>query len=158
MNKRKYEALPLAIQIFNTIQTKQIGDRFRLEDFEQKNVRDFSILNENKPQEVIDIEVKNIGQTMQKLDLLLNDSRSPIISTLVDTSKYKQNKLPEDVNDYYKDSESYTRNALDLGAYERDLEKLSILQEEVVRIEKTVDLIDKKVVDGINNVDGSLNR
>ena len=89
MNKRKYEALPLAIQIFNTIQTKQIGDRFRLEDFEQKNVRDFSILNENKPQEVIDIEVKNIGQTMQKLDLLLNDSRSPIISTLVDTSKYK---------------------------------------------------------------------
>jgi len=34
MNKRKYEALPLAIKIFNTIQTKQIGDRFRLEDFE----------------------------------------------------------------------------------------------------------------------------
>jgi hypothetical protein len=41
---------------------------------------------------------------MQKLDLLLNDNRSPIISTLIDTSKYKQNKLPENVIDYYKDS------------------------------------------------------
>jgi len=53
---------------------------------------------------VTNIEVKNIGQTLQKLDLLLNDSRSPIISTLVDTSKYKQNKLPEEVQEYYKDS------------------------------------------------------
>jgi hypothetical protein len=35
INKRKYEALPLAIQVFNQIQAKQIGDRFRLEDFEQ---------------------------------------------------------------------------------------------------------------------------
>ena len=74
--------------------------------------------------DVKDVEVKNIGQTMQKLDLLLNDSRSPIISTLVDTSKYKQNKLPEDVEDYYKDAESYTREPLDIGAYERDLKKL----------------------------------
>jgi len=58
---------------------------------------------------------------MQKLDLLLNDNRSPIISTLIDTSKYKKNKLPEDVMDYYKDSSSYTREPLDIGAYERDL-------------------------------------
>jgi len=32
------------------------------------------------------------------------------------------------------------------------------LQEEATRIEKTVDFINKKVVDGINNVDGALNQ
>lgn len=157
LNKRKYEALPVAIQIFNQIQNKQLGDRFKLEDFEQANVRDFSILDKNERKQISEVRVKEIGKTLSKLDLLLNDSRSPIISTLVDTSKYKQNKLPKQPSEYYKDSASYTREPLDIGAYERDLEKLAILQEEVERIEKTVDLINQKVVDGIKNVEGALN-
>lgn len=59
--------------------------------------------------------------------------------------------------DYYKDSHSYMREPLDLGAYERDLQKLSILQDEIVRIEKTSDLISDRVKNGIKNVDGNLN-
>jgi len=49
------------------------------------------------------------------------------------------------------------REPLDLGAYERDLQKLSILQDEIVRIEKTSDLISDRVKNGIKNVDGNLN-
>lgn len=47
VNKRKYEALPVLIKLFNSIQSKKIGDSFRLEDFEGKNVNDYSILEEN---------------------------------------------------------------------------------------------------------------
>lgn len=37
MNKRKHEALPIMIKMFNQIQSKRIGDSFRLDDFESKN-------------------------------------------------------------------------------------------------------------------------
>ena len=35
MNKRKYEALPIMIEMFNRIQRKKLGDPYRLEDFEK---------------------------------------------------------------------------------------------------------------------------
>ena len=48
MNKRKYEALPIVIELFNRIQRKSVNDAYRLEDFEEANVNEFSILKKNK--------------------------------------------------------------------------------------------------------------
>ena len=42
----------------------------------------------------------------------------------METSKYKINKLPKDAHEYYPDAQSYVREPLDIGAYERDLNKL----------------------------------
>ena len=121
------------IEVFNRIQRKTLGEAYILEDFENLNVREYTLLNENEKMDDIvdDIHIEDASETLKKLSLLLNDSRSPIISTLKDTSKYKTGKLPEDVDDYYLTPESYVRNALDIGAYERDLDKLKLLEYEI---------------------------
>jgi hypothetical protein len=125
--------LPIVIEVFNRIQRKTLGEAYILEDFENLNVREYTLLNENEKMDDIvdDIHIEDASETLKKLSLLLNDSRSPIISTLKDTSKYKTGKLPEDVDDYYLTPESYVRNALDIGAYERDLDKLKLLEYEI---------------------------
>ena len=124
------------IEVFNRIQRKTLGEAYILEDFENLNVREYTLLNENEKMDDIvdDIHIEDASETLKKLSLLLNDSRSPIISTLKDTSKYKTGKLPEDIDDYYQTPESYVRNALDIGAYERDLDKLKLLEYEIQRI------------------------
>ena len=124
------------IEVFNRIQRKTLGEAYILEDFENLNVREYTLLNENEKMDDIvdDIHIEDASETLKKLSLLLNDSRSPIISTLKDTSKYKTGKLPEDIDDYYLTPESYVRNALDIGAYERDLDKLKLLEFEIQRI------------------------
>lgn len=124
------------IEVFNRIQRKTLGEAYILEDFENLNVREYTLLNENEKMDDIvdDIHIEDASETLKKLSLLLNDSRSPIISTLKDTSKYKTGKLPEDIDDYYLTPESYVRNALDIGAYERDLDKLKLLEYEIQRI------------------------
>lgn len=124
------------IEVFNRIQRKTLGEAYILEDFENLNVREYTLLNENEKMDdlVDDIHIEDASETLKKLSLLLNDSRSPIISTLKDTSKYKTGKLPEDIDDYYLTPESYVRNALDIGAYERDLDKLKLLEYEIQRI------------------------
>ena len=121
------------IEVFNRIQRKTLGEAYILEDFENLNVREYTLLNENEKMDDIvdDIHIEDASETLKKLSLLLNDSRSPIISTLKDTSKYKTGKLPEDVDDYYLTPESYVRNALDIGDYERDLDKLKLLEYEI---------------------------
>ena len=75
---------------------------------------------------------------MKKVDILLNDSRSPIISALKDTSKYKTNALPDDIDEKYIDVEAYMREPVDTGAFERDLSKLEILEYELKRIKMTL--------------------
>ena len=124
------------IEVFNRIQRKTLGEAYILEDFENLNVREYTLLNENEKMDDIvdDIHIEDASETLKKLSLLLNDSRSPIISTLKDTSKYKTGKLPEDIDDDYITPESYVRNALDIGAYERDLDKLKLLEFEIQRI------------------------
>ena len=124
------------IEVFNRIQRKTLGEAYILEDFENLNVREYTLLNENEKMDDIvdDIHIEDASETLKKLSLLLNDSRSPILSTLKDTSKYKTGKLPEDIDDYYLTPESYVRNALDIGAYERDLDKLKLLEYEIQRI------------------------
>lgn len=61
--------------------------------------------------------MNDTGRTIQKLDLLLHDSRSPLISTLMDTGKYKEKKLPEDPHKHYKHGEDWATNPVDIGAY-----------------------------------------
>ena len=45
LNKRKYEALPIMVKMFNSIQRRKLGKGYSLEDFESKNVKDFTVLN-----------------------------------------------------------------------------------------------------------------
>lgn len=91
------------------------------------------------------------------MDLLLNDSRSPLISALLETQKYKDSRLPQDAREYYPDAESWVREPLDISAYHRDLDKLAILKYELQRIEKTVENVNERVRTSIENVDGDIN-
>lgn len=45
-------------------------------------------------------QISNVSESIDKLDKLLNDSSSPIMSTIRSTSKYSVNKLPETIEEY----------------------------------------------------------
>jgi hypothetical protein len=120
-------------------------------------VQDYSLLD--KPAAKVDtVQVDDLGKAIQKIDLLLNDSRSPIISALAETQKYSTSKLPERPEEYYPDSGSWISQPLDVDMYKRDSEKLAILMRELDRIEKTVEAVDKKVKTCIENVNGEINK
>lgn len=134
INKRKYNTLPTMIKLFNKIQSKEIGQKLKLNDFESGNIHDYTILDKNKDLQLETVHVDDMGSAIQKLDLLLHDSRSPIISTLMDTGKYKENRLPEDPLDYYNDGEAWTQDSVDVANYQRDLDRLDALVYEMKRI------------------------
>lgn len=86
--------------------------------------------------------------------MLLNDSRSPLISALAETQKYNSNKLPENPESFYKDSASWISAPLDVDMYKRDSDKLAILKREMERIENTVEVVGTRVKQCIDNVNG----
>lgn len=71
---RKEEALPLAIQIFNRIQDKAVKTT-RFDDLAAKDADG-------------DLKIDSINESLEKADILLNNSRSPIMSSLRSTGKY----------------------------------------------------------------------
>ena len=158
INKRKYNTLPTMIKIFNKIQSKQIGEKLKLNNFESGNIHDYTILDKNKDLKLEAVRVDDMGSTIQKLDLLLHDSRSPLISTLMDTGKYKESRLPENPYDYYKDGEAWTHNSVDVANYQRDLDRLDALVFEMERIETSLNHVEENVKKQTSYIDKSVKK
>ena len=158
INKRKYNTLPTMIKLFNKIQSKQIGEKLKLNNFESGNIHDYTILDKNKDLKLEAVRVDDMGSTIQKLDLLLHDSRSPLISTLMDTGKYKESRLPENPYDYYKDGEAWTHNSVDVASYQRDLDRLDALVFEMERIETSLNHVEENVKKQTSYIDKSVKR
>ena len=83
VSDRKADALPIAISIFNRLQDKVVKTK-RLEDDESAD----------------SVVIDNINQSLERLDILLNDQSSPLMSTIASLAKYSTQKLPEDLDAY----------------------------------------------------------
>ena len=81
VSERKAEALPIAISIFNRLQDKVVQTK-RLEEDDTST------------------GIENINQSLERMDILLNDRSSPLMSTLAGLSRYSTQKLPEDLEAY----------------------------------------------------------
>jgi hypothetical protein len=163
LNKRKYEAMPLVLEIFNSIQKKKVGKTFKLDDFEQHYAgEDYSILKLNQAKNLsVDKNAiqndRDFGSSLQRLEMLLVDSRSPMLGALKDTAKYKTEGLPDDPNEYYETGQSYVTNPVDIDRFQRDLDKLKILEKEAKRIYESIGGIHEQVKHAQSNTDGSQN-
>ena len=86
VTERKAKALPLAIEIFNRIQEKAVS-RTKLSDYAERDA-DGAIV------------IDSINESLEKVDLLLNDRSSPILSNLRASSKYATQELPPTLDEY----------------------------------------------------------
>lgn len=82
INARKATALPLAIKVFNKIQSKVVS------------------MSSLEPETDEAGAVKSINESLEKADLLLNDSSSPLLSNLKALKKYATQKLPDSIDEY----------------------------------------------------------
>lgn len=90
LTKRKQQVLPAALQIFNKLQEKSYSTKR---------------FNEFKKIEKIE-EVSQIDQNLLDLQYVLDNPRSPIISSIVEAEKY-HDRIPSDVEEYYSKPEDY---------------------------------------------------
>ena len=105
--------MPLAISIFNRIQDK-IVKTTRLES-----------------------DGSDVSENLQKLDVLLNDQSSPLLSTLRSCSKYVHDKLPETLEAYrstVKDGD-ILNNAVDVNLMINDYRALNSTEDTVKKME-----------------------
>ena len=116
MTDRKAEALPLAISIFNRLQDK-IAQTSRLE--------------------LDSADGSDVSEDLHKLDVLLNDQGSPLVSTLRTCSKYVHEKLPETLEAYrstVKDGDIIS-NAVDVNLMINDYRSLNKTEDTVKQME-----------------------
>lgn len=107
LTARKQSVLPLALQIFNKVQDQHVTT-FRIDDFKGKGV----------------------DEMLLKCHYALDDSRSPVISGLIQTEHYVTQPLPAEFDEHYEDSDSL-RTPIDLDRYQRDQARLEKLFAEV---------------------------
>lgn len=78
LSHRKKAVLPIALDIFNRIQEKSVGNFKKIgayDKFERKE------------------QVTNIDENLDKLKFVLKSASSPILSTLNETQKFAEKKL-----------------------------------------------------------------
>jgi hypothetical protein len=75
-----------------------------------------------------------VDELIKRSTYLLDDVRSPILSTLKSTEKYSKS-LAVDAIDQYKGNETaFLKNPIDIDLYERDNDKLVVLNQEMERL------------------------
>ena len=84
-----------------------------------------------------DFKAKGVDETLLKLQHALDDSRSPVISGLIQTEHYVTNPLPSEFEEHYEDSDSL-RTPIDLDRYQRDQVKLENLFAEVTSMRESL--------------------
>lgn len=76
---------------------------------------------------------------------MLDDPRSPIISSLKSTEKYAKT-LPVDSIDFYRgDETAFLKNPIDSDFYERDHDRLVVLEQEMEKLCEKLHLADSSM-------------
>ncbi len=122
ISERKAKALPLAIEVFNRIQEKAVS-MSKLADYAEKDSDG-------------EVEISSVTESLEKMDVLLNDSSSPILSNLRASSKYATQKLPETLEEYRATVEGgdVIRNPVDLNVIINDYQSLNKTESELGKI------------------------
>ena len=95
LTNRKKAVLPTAIKIFNKLQDKYVNTT-SLEDYADKKE---DVDHETGFARTED-RIEDINQSMNKLELLINDPSSPILSAIRSAEKYDGQKLPATLHMY----------------------------------------------------------
>ena len=127
VTERKAKALPLAIEIFNRIQQKAVS-RTTIDDYASRNDEG-------------EIVIDSINESLDKMDVLLNNSSSPILSNLRASSKYATQKLPRTLEEYRAtiDGGDIVRAPVDLNAIINDYQALGKTESELTKIKETLE-------------------
>lgn len=86
VTERKAAALPVAIKIFNKLQEKTVKST-KYDDFVSRG-------NDGS------VGLTSLNDSIDKVDVLLNDQSSPLLSNLRAASKYATQKLPQTIEEY----------------------------------------------------------
>lgn len=140
VNERKAAALPLAIQLFNKIAAKRVP-MTQLGDYSTKDEA-YTALNKHN-------QVSNASESLDKIELLLTDPSSPLVSTLKGTSKYSTSKLPETLDAYRAtvDSGDLMASPVDLNSIIRDHQNITKLDSEVEHINATISNVNRLIAE-----------
>ena len=110
--------LPIAVNIFNKVQDTKLKS-LRLSDFRATK----------------DDNSSDISAALDKLELLLNDGRSPVLSAIKQTGKYSTEPLPDTLREYELSVKGGLKeNPIDAGSYKRDNRRLKGLHAELSQI------------------------
>lgn len=131
---RKAQALPLAIQIFNRIQEKQVSTT-KLED-------------------KLSDEIDSITESLDRADILLNDKSSPLISNLRALSKYATQKLPETIDGYRAQVKNgdIINQPVDLNVMINDYRALNKTEEQLSKMNDQLSSVEARMVEQESSV------
>jgi len=135
-SERKSEILPTALKMFNKIQDLHVKT-YRLNEFER--------VDEDKK------KIEDVQGTLARFEKLLNDTRSPIVSGIVDSSKYKTSPLPEMFEEHYKHEDDYGSKIVDVDMMRRDRNKLRKLALEISAIKQSLNTVKEQQEAGIRH-------
>jgi hypothetical protein len=107
--------LPIAIDIFNKLQDKNYK-MHKLDSYQR-----FEHVS----------QVTDIDANLNKLNYLINDHRSPVVSVLLETEHYSNMNYDDDFKAYYSRTKDIF-TPLDHDHFKRDNERLHRLHKEVL--------------------------
>lgn len=129
VTEKKAEMLPIAVNIFNKVQDTKLKS-LRLSDFRATK----------------DDNSSDISAALDKLELLLNDGRSPVLSAIKQTGKYSTEPLPDTLREYELSVKGGLKeNPIDAGSYKRDNRRLKGLHAELSQIKTEITGIQEKL-------------
>jgi hypothetical protein len=133
INNRKQAVLPTAIQIFNKLQEKHVKS-LTLQDYDAKDEEIDQVSGFAKKAE----HISDINQSINKLELLVDDQSSPILSAVRSSEKYEVTKLPSTLSEYNQRHS----DPVDVAEMMRDAKRLSELNEQLDNIANFADEVE----------------
>ena len=123
VGNQKAHALPIAIQIFNRIQ--------------EKTVKATKLSGAGAGS---DKQIESINASIDKMDILLSDPSSPIISNMRSSSKYATQKLPETIDEYRSllTDGDITNEPVDLNVIINDYRNMNKVDDHLQTINSTL--------------------
>lgn len=113
INSRKAKVLKVAVEIFNKVQDQAL-----------KTVK-LSDVEDNK-----NVEKEDINETLQKFQMLLNDTRSPIYSALNTMGKNVDLEEEEiEFEDFFDNPYDFATNSFDIETVKKENEHLTNLND-----------------------------
>ena len=121
--------LPIAVNIFNKVQDTK-AQSLRLSDYSS----------------VTEASASDITASLDKLELLLNDGRSPVLSAIKQTGKYSTEPLPDTLKEYELSVKGGLKeNPIDAGGFKRDNRRLKGLHAELSQIKTEIQSIQERL-------------
>ncbi len=87
-----------------------------------------------------------MSESLQKFDILFNDPRSPVYSSIQTLAQYKGDKGVTSYNKLYRDLEDFVRNRIDLAHLQRERDQLETLSNELQKSHQQIKALNSYIL------------